>query len=161
MPRPRAAMRKIREVLRPHEAEHLSPRAVGIAVGLPRTTVRHSTDRVRQAGWPGPPQQANREPRDADFEIAGKGMYVMPGFVDVHVHGAGKDKAPALSYSYKLWLAHGVTPSRGVSLSSALLPTMQVASTPRGSMSRPTVCWSCVPLKRICPSFWRVTWGND
>src|SRR6266545_406828 len=51
---------------------------------------------VRQAGWPGLPQQQNREPRDADYEIDGKGMYVMPGFVDMHVHGAGKDKAPDL-----------------------------------------------------------------
>ena len=74
---------------------------------------------VRQAGWPGLPQQPNRDPKDADFEIDGKGMYVMPGFVDMHVHGAGKDKAPDLSYSYKLWLAHGVTTVRGVSLSSA------------------------------------------
>src|SRR4051812_30612884 len=39
---------------------------------------------VRQAGWPGLPLQANREPRDADFEIDGKGMFVMPGFVDMH-----------------------------------------------------------------------------
>ena len=36
------------------------------------------------------------------------GRYLVPGFVDMHVHGAGKDKAPDLSYSYKLWLAHGV-----------------------------------------------------
>jgi len=49
---------------------------------------------VRQAGWPGLPQQANREPRDADHEIDGKGMYVMPGFVDVHVHGAGRTRRP-------------------------------------------------------------------
>ena len=56
MPRPRAAMRKIREVLRLHEAEHLSARAVGIAVGLPRTTVRHYLDRAKGAGlsWPLP-----------------------------------------------------------------------------------------------------------
>ena len=60
---------------------------------------------VRQAGWPGLPQQPNREPRDADFEIDGKGMYVMPGFVDMHVHGSTRGKAPDLSYSYKLWLA--------------------------------------------------------
>ncbi|MEP7116665.1 MAG: amidohydrolase, partial [Acidobacteriota bacterium] len=39
---------------------------------------------VRQGGWPGLPQPANREPRDADFEIDGKGMFVMPGFVDMH-----------------------------------------------------------------------------
>ena len=76
---------------------------------------------VRQAGWPGLPLQPNREPRDADFEIDARGLYVMPGFVDMHVHGAGRDKAPDLSYNYKLWLAHGVTTVRGVSLSSASL----------------------------------------
>ena len=51
---------------------------------------------VRQAGWPGMTQPANREPRDADFEIDGKGMYVMPGFVDTHVHGSTRGKAPDL-----------------------------------------------------------------
>lgn len=63
MPRPRTAMRKIREVLRLHEAEHLSPRAVGIAVGLPRTTVRHYLDRAREAGlcWPLPDELDDRE----------------------------------------------------------------------------------------------------
>ena len=50
MPRPRAAMRNIREVLRLHEAQHLSARAVGIAAGLPRTTVRDYLDRARNAG---------------------------------------------------------------------------------------------------------------
>src|SRR4029077_10203481 len=80
---------------------------------------------VRQAGWPGLAQQPNREPRDADFEIDGKGMYVMPGFVDVHVHGAGKDKAPDLSYSYKLWLGGGAAPPGGVSLSSAALSSSE------------------------------------
>jgi len=74
---------------------------------------------VRQAGWPGMVQPANREPRDADFEIDGKGMFVMPAFVDTHVHGSTRGKAPDLSYAYKLWLAHGVTTVRGVSLSSA------------------------------------------
>jgi hypothetical protein len=73
---------------------------------------------VRQAGWPGMPLQQNREPRDTDFENDGRGMYVMPGFVDMHVHGSGAGKAPNLGYSYKLWLAHGVTTVRGVSLTS-------------------------------------------
>lgn len=74
---------------------------------------------VRQAGWPEMAMPANREPRDFDHEIDGKGMYVMPGFVDMHVHGSTRGKAPDLSYAYKLWLAHGVTTVRGVSLSSA------------------------------------------
>ena len=50
MPRPRSAMRKGREVLRLHQAEHLSARQVGISVGLPRTTVRHYLDRARETG---------------------------------------------------------------------------------------------------------------
>jgi len=74
---------------------------------------------VRQAGWPGLPMQSNREPRDFDHEIDGTGMFVMPGFVDMHVHGSTRGKAPDLGYAYKLWLAHGVTTVRGVSLSSA------------------------------------------
>src|SRR4051794_25876002 len=94
---------------------------------------------VRQAGWPGLPQQPNREPRDAEHEIDGKGMYVMPGFVDVHVHGAGKDKAPDLSYSYKLWLAHGVTTVRGVSLSSAATSSSEKNRSARNEIVAPRI----------------------
>ena len=82
-------------------------------------------------------RQANREPRDADFEIDGTGMYVMPGFVDVHVHGAGKDKAPDLSYSYKLWLAPGVTTVSGVSLSSAAVSSSEKNRSARNEIVAP------------------------
>jgi imidazolonepropionase-like amidohydrolase len=71
---------------------------------------------VNQAGWPGLPMKADREPRDAEHEIDATGMYVMPGFVDTHVHLPATDKAPDVSYAYKLWLAHGVTSVRGVPL---------------------------------------------
>jgi hypothetical protein len=56
-------MRKIREVLRLHEAEHLSSRAVGIAVGLPRSTVRNYIDRAREVGlhWPLPDDLDDRD----------------------------------------------------------------------------------------------------
>src|SRR3954471_22811857 len=94
---------------------------------------------VRQAGWAGLPQQPNREPRDADHEIDGQGLYVMPGFVDVHVHGAGKDKAPDLSYSYKLWLAHGVTTVRGVSLSSAALSSSEKNRSAKNEIVAPRI----------------------
>ncbi|MDN3645748.1 amidohydrolase family protein [Pontixanthobacter aestiaquae] len=47
--------------------------------------------------------------------IDARGMYVMPGFVDVHGHNGDPRKAPQPSYGYKLWLAHGVTTVRGVS----------------------------------------------
>lgn len=51
----------------------------------------------------------------ADRTIDAQGMYVLPGFVDVHGHNGDPAKAPQPSYGYKLWLAHGVTTVRGVS----------------------------------------------
>ena len=62
MPRPRAAMRKIREALRLCLAEGLSPRQAGIATGLPRTTVRRYVERAAEVGlgWPLPPDLDDR-----------------------------------------------------------------------------------------------------
>ncbi len=71
---------------------------------------------IRGAGTPGLPLSPNREPRDAAHEIDATGMYVLPGFVDTHGHNGDPGKAPNASYGYKLWLAHGVTSVRGVSL---------------------------------------------
>jgi hypothetical protein len=71
---------------------------------------------IRGAGTPGLPLSPNREPSGADHEIDATGMYVLPGFVDVHGHNGDPDKAPNASYGYRLWLAHGVTTVRGVSL---------------------------------------------
>jgi len=62
VPRPHAAMRKIREALRLCLAEGLSPRQAGIATGLPRTTVRRYVERAAEAGlgWPLPPDLDDR-----------------------------------------------------------------------------------------------------
>lgn len=70
---------------------------------------------ILPAGTPGLPMQPGREPRSFDREIDAAGMYVLPGFVDMHGHNGDPDKAPQPSYGYKLWLAHGVTSVRGVS----------------------------------------------
>ena len=94
---------------------------------------------VRQAGWPGLPEQANREPRDFDHEIDGKGMYVMPGFVDMHVHGSGRGKAPDMSYAYKLWLAHGVTTVRGVSLAGAETSSSEKNRSAKNEIAAPRI----------------------
>jgi imidazolonepropionase-like amidohydrolase len=45
-------------------------------------------------------------------------MYVLPGFVDMHVHAGGAPKNADAEYAYKLWLGHGVTTVRGVPMSS-------------------------------------------
>src|SRR5262249_16933101 len=47
-------------------------------------------------------------------EIDAKGMFLLPGFIDLHTHTGGAPKAPEAEYVYKLWMAHGVTTVRGV-----------------------------------------------
>ena len=69
---------------------------------------------VRVGGGFGRPDQP-AETQGNTREIDGTGMYVMPGFVDMHAHTGGAGKAPQAEYVYKLWMAHGVTTSRGVS----------------------------------------------
>jgi imidazolonepropionase-like amidohydrolase len=70
---------------------------------------------IRSAGTPGLAMRQNRGPQ-ADHEIDATGMYLMPGFVDMHVHAGGAPKNEEAEYAYKLWLGHGVTTVRGVSL---------------------------------------------
>ncbi|MBI2834403.1 MAG: amidohydrolase family protein [Acidobacteria bacterium] len=49
-------------------------------------------------------------PKPGDFDLDATGLYVMPGFINAHVH-IGEEKRTGLptSYVYYLWLAHGVT----------------------------------------------------
>lgn len=69
---------------------------------------------VEVVGAPGLPIDADRRPEAGSYEIDASGMYVMPGFIDNHVHSGGEPKAPEAEYVYKLWLAHGITTVRGV-----------------------------------------------
>ncbi len=63
----------------------------------------------------GRPDLAIEDRPDANVhEIDATGMYVLPGFVDIHLHTGGVPKAPAAEYTYKLWMAHGITTGRGV-----------------------------------------------
>jgi len=69
---------------------------------------------IRVVGAPGVPIDNDRRPGDATRELDATGMYVMPGFIDTHVHCGGVPKAPDAEYFYKLWMAHGITTVRGV-----------------------------------------------
>lgn len=94
---------------------------------------------VLQAGWPGMPLKADRAPRDADHEIDATGMYAMPGFVDMHTHGGDPKKSPELEYAYKLWLAHGVTTVRGVSLAPHDIAVAEKGRSARGEIVAPRI----------------------
>jgi Amidohydrolase family len=61
---------------------------------------------------PGMSSDGNRIKLEAGGkEINCDGMYVMPGFVDMHGH-IGGEQAPNAEYVFKLWMAHGITTIR-------------------------------------------------
>jgi imidazolonepropionase-like amidohydrolase len=93
---------------------------------------------VRSAGTPGVPLRASRAPQ-ADHEIDGTGMYMLPGFVDLHVHAGGAPKNAEAEYAYKLWLAHGVTTVRGVSLTGNRLSVSEKQRSEKNEIAAPRI----------------------
>ena len=94
---------------------------------------------VRSAGTPGLPLEPKRPPQNADHEIDATGMYVMPGFVDVHVHAGGAPKNADAEYAYKLWMAHGVTTVRGVPLTDNALSVKEKERSARNEIVAPRI----------------------
>ena len=92
---------------------------------------------VRSVGYPRLPIDESRRPRDATREIDAHGMYVMPGFVDVHVHTGGVPKAPEAEYVYKLWMGHGITATRGVGYGSFEWSLREKARSARNDITAP------------------------
>jgi hypothetical protein len=91
------------------------------AGGPPRGPVdivieRNRIVRVADVGFPNVPIDEQRRPRLAagGRSIDVSGMYILPGFVDLHLHTGEVPKAPEAEYVYKLWMAHGITSGRGV-----------------------------------------------
>ena len=71
---------------------------------------------IRVVGYPGLPIDPDRRPAPGDREIDATGMYILPGFVDMHAHPHTLDSGQGvpLDYVLKLWMAHGITTSRVV-----------------------------------------------
>jgi imidazolonepropionase-like amidohydrolase len=76
---------------------------------------RNRITEVRSVGVPHVAIDERGRPAKGARELDATGMYLMPGFVDLHTHTGGAPKAPDAEYVYKLWMAHGVTTARGVS----------------------------------------------
>ncbi len=74
-----------------------------------------------QVGAPRVPIEESRRPGGATREIDAHGAYVLPGFIDLHVHTGAPGKTPEAEYIYKLWLGHGITTVRGVALADGTL----------------------------------------
>ena len=69
---------------------------------------------ITSVGNPGVPIDPASRPaaRPGDVEMDLAGMYVLPGFVDMHGHMGGRAQGTPAEYVVKLWMAHGITTVR-------------------------------------------------
>jgi imidazolonepropionase-like amidohydrolase len=77
---------------------------------------------IETVGFPGvTPVPADRPKlKENGFELDATGMYVLPGFIDMHGHIGNKQQIDDAEYVYKLWMAHGVTTIREPSAGNGL-----------------------------------------
>ena len=68
---------------------------------------------IRNVGYPGLKINEKRRPKaiKGAKEINAHGMYLLPGFIDMHGH-IGETTRGRADYVYKLWMAHGITTIR-------------------------------------------------
>ena len=75
---------------------------------------------IEGVGAPGGPIDDDSRPADGDRVIDASGMYVLPGFIDMHAHLGGRSQDTPAEYVLKLWMAHGVTTAREVSAGNGI-----------------------------------------
>jgi imidazolonepropionase-like amidohydrolase len=71
---------------------------------------------IEVVGYDGIPIKDEDRPKlkSGGHELDANGMYLLPGFVDMHVHIGGEAQGAEWDYVFKLWMAHGVTTVREV-----------------------------------------------
>ena len=70
--------------------------------------------RVQTVGYPGVAINPERRPKlkAGGHELNAEGMYLLPGFIDMHGHIGGESQGAEPEYVFRLWMAHGVTTVR-------------------------------------------------
>ena len=76
-------------------------------------------------------------PQGGTKEIDATGMYVLPGFIDLHLHSGDTPKTPEVEYVYKLWMAHGITTGRGVPFASPGFSESEKGRSARNEITAP------------------------
>ena len=100
------------------------------------TIQQNRITRVASAGTPGLPARERQTPPGARvMEL--RGHYVLPGFVDLHLHTGDPRKTPEAEYVYKLWLAHGITAGRGVEFGPMPFSMSERARSARNEITAP------------------------
>lgn len=69
---------------------------------------------IQSVGYPGVPINEEQRPlTDENTQILeASGMFILPGFFDMHAHSGGEAQGTIPEYVYKLWMAHGITSIR-------------------------------------------------
>jgi mRNA-degrading endonuclease HigB of HigAB toxin-antitoxin module len=77
---------------------------------------------IKQVGYPGVPIDEKKRPQatSGDKVLDCTGMYMMPGFIDMHGHIGGKSQGTPSEYVFKLWMGHGITTVRDPSAGNGL-----------------------------------------
>ena len=70
--------------------------------------------KISTVGYPGVAIDDSRRPKlmPGGKELNCEGMYLLPGFIDMHGHIGGRAQGADPDYVFKLWMAHGVTTVR-------------------------------------------------
>ena len=70
--------------------------------------------KVQVVGYPGVAIDESRRPKlkSGGKELDCTGMYLLPGFVDMHGHIGGNAQGADSDYVFRLWMAHGITTVR-------------------------------------------------
>jgi imidazolonepropionase-like amidohydrolase len=70
--------------------------------------------KIEVVGYDGVPINESKRPqlKPGGKELDCNGMYLLPGFVDMHGHIGGTAQGAEPDYVFKLWMAHGITTVR-------------------------------------------------
>lgn len=77
---------------------------------------------IKTVGYPGVEIKDKDRPalKTGGKELDATGMFLLPGFIDVHGHIGGQAQGTPAEYVFKLWMAHGVTTIRDPSAGNGL-----------------------------------------
>jgi cytosine/adenosine deaminase-related metal-dependent hydrolase len=84
--------------------------------------IKNRISSIHNVGAPGLPVQTSRRPvlDSGGRELNAEGMYLLPGFIDMHGHIGDKSQGVDAEYTFKLWMAHGITTIRDPSCNNGL-----------------------------------------
>ncbi len=77
---------------------------------------------IKVVGYPGVEIKPEGRPKlkEGGKELDCEGMYLLPGFIDMHGHIGGRAQGANAEYVFKLWMAHGITTVRDPSCGNGL-----------------------------------------